>query len=154
MQPLSWCLVLLSVGEAVGLLDLSDFNVHSSHLEILLKRSVGQRLGAGPAFPTSSQLLLTLLHHTLSNKVLSVVPPALFFNCTHLVFKLNLLGTQWFIKLHRLRVYNSIIHHLHILPSLQPPSPLLTTILLSVSMCFCLFVLFVHLLLSHMNEII
>ena len=86
-----------------------------------------------------------------------------------LFFRLNLLGWQWLIKLHRFQLYNSMIYHLCIalyvyypksdlvspstLPSFTlyyplPPSPLVTTIPLSVSMNFCLFFLFVHLLLS------
>ena len=83
------------------------------------------------------------------------------------LFKLNLLGWHWLITLYRFQVYISMIHDLQIalcahhlrsnhLPSpyvwplLLPstPFPLVTTILLSVSMSFCLFFLLVHLLLS------
>ena len=94
-----------------------------------------------------------------------------FSNFSHAVFlsKLNLLGWHWLIKLHRFQVYNSIIirhlycigcslprhvsshHHLSplypLLPSPYPLFPMVTTILLSVSIrvcglfCFVLFCL-------------
>ena len=50
------------------------------------------------------------------------------------IFRLNLLGWQWLIKLHRSQVYNSIVHHLYIvLCAHHPksgvlPSPLIPTI--------------------------
>ena len=82
-------------------------------------------------------------------------------------FLLQLLGWHWLIKLYRFQVYKSTIQHwhgvfttqsqisfhCHIFGPLYPllpsqPLPLFTTIPLSLSTRFCLFFLFVHLLLS------
>ena len=91
------------------------------------------------------------------------------------IFRLTLLGWHWLIKLSRIQVYNSIIGYLysascahHPKSNLFPtphmgaslsftnsshfpfpfPFPRATTMLLSESVGFCLFVLFVHLLLT------
>lgn len=40
---------------------------------------------------------------------MKIIPHLFYF----LKFLLNLLGLHWSLKLHKFKIYNSIIHHLH-----------------------------------------